>query len=97
MEANVPLDGAQGVATAGAAKRTVLVVRRRVIPAAEALADGLLAVAGRPVVVREAHEVRGDGGLPCFLEAGAVEGARDEVSRNRVGGGRGLDGMERTA
>lgn len=96
VEVDVLLDGAEGIATAGPTKGTVLVVRGGAIPAAQPLANGGLALAGGSVVVGQGQQIRGDGALPRLLQSWAVEGAGYEVTRNRVGGGRGLDGVEGT-
>ena len=97
VERHVALDQRQHRVAAGPAERTVLVVGGRAVPAAETLGGFLGWGSGGHVHVGEGHEVGGDGGVVGLFEAGEVEGARDEVTRDGVGGGRGLDGVERAA
>lgn len=95
LERDVALGGPQGVAAARGAQRAVLVVRRRAVPRAQALADGLFGLlAGGLVVVGERDEVGRDGVLEGLLEAREVEGPGLEVAGDGFGGGGRLDGVE---
>lgn len=84
-EVDVLLYRAQDGRATGASPRSVLVVRRRAIPTSQTLRRFSLDRPGRLVGVGQGHDVGGDRGLVCLLEAGQVVRPGDEVSRDGIG------------
>lgn len=95
-ERNVALANGKLGGTAGRAAGTVGEVRGVALPGAQALRGFLFGRSRGCVDVGQGHEVRGHDGAEGFLETRHVEGAGNEVAGDRVGGGRGLDGVEGT-
>lgn len=76
-----------GHAAAWGAERPVFVVRRTVVPTAEAGGPWWGPEAGREVQVGECHQVGFEGGGVGLFEAGEGEGAGDEEAGGGVGRG----------